>query len=65
MKKYILFSIIVLAAWWVLSTATAQAATYWVSPTGSATWVNCSGSTPLSGTASLLSWYSPRKCGCR
>jgi hypothetical protein len=28
-----------------------QAATYWVSNTGAATWANCSGATPLSGTA--------------
>jgi len=30
---------------------TAFAATYWVSPTGAASWASCSGSTPLSGTA--------------
>jgi len=29
----------------------AQAGTYWVSPTGTASWANCSGSTPLSGAA--------------
>jgi hypothetical protein len=27
------------------------AETYWVSPTGAATWANCDGATPLSGTA--------------
>jgi hypothetical protein len=27
------------------------AGTYWVSPTGTASWANCSGSTPLSGTS--------------
>ena len=29
----------------------AQAATHWVSPTGTAAWASCVGSTPLSGTA--------------
>jgi hypothetical protein len=31
--------------------AVAPAATYWVSPTGSASWASCVGSTPLSGSA--------------
>lgn len=34
-----------------------QAGTYYVSPTGSATWTNCSGATPLNGTTAC-SWQT-------
>jgi hypothetical protein len=42
--------IFVLYAFLTLSGA-ALGATYWVSPTGAATWANCAGNTPLNGTS--------------
>jgi hypothetical protein len=41
----------------LLFAGTSQAADYYVSPTGTATWSNCSGSTPLNGT-SACSWQT-------
>lgn len=40
-----------------LTVSPLYAATYYVSPTGAATWSNCSGSTPLNGT-SACSWQT-------
>jgi len=36
---------------WLLLPGVSFAETYWVSPTGAASWANCDGATPLSGTA--------------
>ena len=45
------------ALMFLLFAGTSQAADYYVSPTGTATWANCSGSTPLNGT-SACSWQT-------
>jgi hypothetical protein len=50
------FVILVLGGF-ALMPATVRAADYYVSPTGTATWTNCSGSTPLNGT-SACSWQT-------
>jgi len=51
MKKVIFFSIILLSAFYFLNPNIAEAATYWVSNNGAATWNNCKSDTSLSGTA--------------
>ncbi len=49
--------VIATALVFLLFAGTSEAADYYVSPTGAATWANCSGTTPLNGT-SACSWQT-------
>src|SRR3990172_2968072 len=57
MLKRIVVQIITVIILCIASSAMSEAGTYYVSPTGVATWANCSGATPLNGT-SACSWQT-------